>query len=87
MWRCRSLTARGCSDEEIARTLFVSRRTIAARVSGMLRRVVATNRAEPVARAFVAGLPVPTGWPAEPREPAEPADKRCPTVPHAALAG
>lgn len=68
------LVAAGMSNEQIARTLSISIRTVDQHVTTMLRRADAANRAELVARCYAAGIMREGTWP-----PAL-SDQRCLTV-------
>jgi DNA-binding NarL/FixJ family response regulator len=61
-----TLVARGLSNDQIGEALFLSRQTVAGRISAMMRAVCVANRAELVARAFVSGLLTADEWPPQP---------------------
>ncbi|MCW2849813.1 MAG: transcriptional regulator, LuxR family [Marmoricola sp.] len=54
----------GCSNQEIARALFVAPRTVAAHIEHLLFKLDATSRTSAAVRAEREGLYIPTvGWP------------------------
>jgi predicted DNA-binding transcriptional regulator len=57
------LVAAGMSNEQIARVLSISIRTVDQHVATMLRRADAANRAELVARCYAAGIMREGTWP------------------------
>ncbi|NHC47600.1 response regulator transcription factor [Motilibacter aurantiacus] len=58
------LLARGFSNDQIGRRVGLSGHTVAYHVSAVTRRLALANRAELVARCFVAGILEQTSWPA-----------------------
>jgi DNA-binding CsgD family transcriptional regulator len=59
-----ALLASGMSNQEIAGRLWISVHTVAGHVTSVMRIIGARNRAELVARCYVAGLLV-LSWPPE----------------------
>lgn len=57
------LAAQGHSNDEIARELYLSRQTVAHRLSDAFRKLQARTRADAIARAYVFGLLEPFTWP------------------------
>lgn len=56
-------TARGHSNEQIARVLFLSKQTVAHRLSDAFRKLQANSRADAIAKAYVFGILDPAAWP------------------------
>ena len=54
--------ARGASNQEIARKLFLAEKTVRNNVSGVLSKLHVSARAEAIAKARDAGLGAPDGW-------------------------
>jgi DNA-binding CsgD family transcriptional regulator len=59
-----ALLATGMSNQEIGRRLWISAHTVAGHIASVMAAVGARNRAELVARCYVAGL-LPLSWPPE----------------------
>lgn len=57
------LAAYGHSNDEIAHELYLSRQTVAHRLSDAFRKLQARTRADAIARAYVFGLLEPFTWP------------------------
>ena len=57
------LAARGRSNEQIALSLYLSRQTVAHRLSDVFRKLEASARADAIARAYVLGILAPAEWP------------------------
>lgn len=57
------LVAQGMSNVRIGHCLNLSEHTVASYMASAMRRAVASNRAELVAKCFVAGVLRPDAWP------------------------
>lgn len=57
------LLARGMTAQQAAEQLFIAETTVVGHIRVMRDRAAVTNAPELVARAFVAGILLPSSWP------------------------
>ncbi len=57
------LVASGASNPEIARSLYLSERTVKGHISSIFLKLDVRDRAAAIIRAYDAGIVVPRSWP------------------------